>query len=162
MANLDEKGKFRQKWQVCQKFIKNLAKYSNEITKRGILCKWRFYEIDKFGKNLFKVWQKRHVDTCRLRKRRIWQGLRQWDNKTGILTVDDFTKMADLRKRGIEQSWTRIHPRAGKTSNEVAKTEILTNGEFRQIWRVHQKFIKGLAKYSNEVTKRGMLIVGDF
>ena len=37
MANLGEKGKFRQKWQVCQKFIKALAKYSNEMTKRGML-----------------------------------------------------------------------------------------------------------------------------
>ena len=38
MANLGGKGKFRQKWRVCQKFIKGLAKYSNEITKRGILA----------------------------------------------------------------------------------------------------------------------------
>ena len=44
MANLDDKGKFRQKWRVCQKCIKGLAKYSNEVTKS-----------DKFGKKLSKV-----------------------------------------------------------------------------------------------------------
>ena len=37
MANLGDKGKFRQKWRVCQKFIKGLAKYSNEMTKSGML-----------------------------------------------------------------------------------------------------------------------------
>ena len=47
VADLDNKGKFRQKYRVCQKFIKGLAKYSNELTKR-----------DKFGKKLSKVWQK--------------------------------------------------------------------------------------------------------
>ena len=59
-------------------------------------------------------------------------------------------------------NWARIHPRSGKTSNEVTKRGILTKGKFRQIWWVCQKFIKGLAKYSNEMTKRGMLTVGDF
>ena len=44
MGNLDDKGKFQQKWRVCQKFIKGLVKYSNEMTKS-----------DKFGKKLSKV-----------------------------------------------------------------------------------------------------------
>ena len=49
MANLDDKGKFRQKWRVrvCQKFVKGLSKYSNEMKKS-----------DKFGKKLSKVGQK--------------------------------------------------------------------------------------------------------
>ena len=58
MANLGEKGKFRQKWRVCQKFIKGLAKYSNEITKRGILTNGDFTKMTnlekiylRFGKN---------------------------------------------------------------------------------------------------------------
>ena len=50
------KGKFQQKWRVCQKFIKGLAKYSNEMTKRGILTNGDFTKIT-VGKNLFKVWQ---------------------------------------------------------------------------------------------------------
>ena len=37
MANLGDKGKFRQKWRVCQKFSKSLTKYSNEMTKSGML-----------------------------------------------------------------------------------------------------------------------------
>ena len=65
IANLGEKGKFRQKWRVCQKFIQGLVKYSNEITKKGHLDKWRFYENDKFGKNLFKVWRKLEQDDKR-------------------------------------------------------------------------------------------------
>ena len=58
MANLGEKGKSRQKWRVCQKFIKGLAKYSNEITKRGILTNGDFTKMTnlekiylRFGKN---------------------------------------------------------------------------------------------------------------
>ena len=58
MANLGEKGKFRQKWRVCQKFIKVLAKYSDEITKRGILTNGDFTKMTnvekiylRFGKN---------------------------------------------------------------------------------------------------------------
>ena len=54
MANLGGKGKFQQKWRVCQKFIKGLAKYSNEITKRGILANGDSTKMT-FGKNLFKV-----------------------------------------------------------------------------------------------------------
>ena len=39
MANLGNKDKFRRqkKWRVCQKLIKSLAKYSNQMTKRGML-----------------------------------------------------------------------------------------------------------------------------
>ena len=81
MANLGEKGKFRQKWRVCQKFIKGLTKYSNEKTKRGILTKWRFYENDKFGKNLFEVWQKL-----------------QQDDKRGMLIIVSFTKITYFAK----------------------------------------------------------------
>ena len=50
MANLGEKGKFRQKWRVCQKFIKGLAKYSNEITKRGILANGDFTKLTNLEK----------------------------------------------------------------------------------------------------------------
>ena len=52
------------------------------------------------------------------------------------------------------------------------KREILTNGDYKkkanfgrkcpQKWRVCQKFIKGMAKYSNKMTKRGFLTNGDF
>ena len=67
---LVEQGKFRQKWRVCQKFINSLARYSNEMTKRGILTNGDFTKITnlakiylRFGK--FKTrWQKRHVDNC--------------------------------------------------------------------------------------------------
>ena len=73
------------------------------------------------------------------------------------------------------ENGARIHQRFGKTSMEVTNRGILTNGDYNKIvanlgkkgkfwkkWLVCQKFIKGLAKYSNEMTKRGMLIVGDF
>ena len=142
-------------------------------SKKGYLDKWWFYENDKFGTNLFKVWQKLKQDDKRgmsiivgLTKmtfcetyRRIWQGLRQWDNKTVILTVADFHKNGKSGKKG---NWARIHPQSGKISNEVTKRGILTKDKFRQTWWACQKFVKGLAKYSNEMIKRGMLIVGDF
>ena len=138
--------------------------------KKGHLDKWRFYENDKCGKNLFKVWQKLKQDD----KRGMWVMVaftkmtyfakrtgefgKDWDNETtkqSYWQLAIFTKMANVGK------WARIHPRSGKTSNEVTKRGILTKGNFRQIWWVCQKCIKGLAKYSNEMTKRGMLIAGD-
>ena len=133
-----------------------------------ILRKWQIWK--QFISGLAKIrtrWQKRHVDNCGLYEndifyetyRRIWQGLRQWDNKTVILTVGDFHKNGKCGKMG---NWARIHPWSGKTSNEVTKRGILTKDKFRQTWWACQKFFKGLAKYSNEMIKRGMLIVGDF
>ena len=129
-----------------------------------ILRKWQIWK--KFISGLAKIktrWQKRHVDNCGLYEndifcetyRRIWQGLRQWDNKTVTLTVGDFHKNGKCGKMG---NWARIHPRSGKTSNEVTKRGILTKDKFRQTWWACQKFIKGLAKYSNEMIKRGMSI----
>ena len=50
MANLGEKGKYRQKWRVCQKFIKGLAKSSNEMTKRGILTNGDFTKTTNLAK----------------------------------------------------------------------------------------------------------------
>ena len=46
---------------MCQKFIKGLTKYSNEMTKRGMLIAGDFKDNDKFceggefGKKLSKV-----------------------------------------------------------------------------------------------------------
>ena len=51
MAILGDKGRYWQKWRVCQKFIKGLAKYSNEMTKSGMLTVGDFYKNDKFGEN---------------------------------------------------------------------------------------------------------------
>ena len=54
---LGEKGKFRQKWRVCEKVIKASAKYSNKMTKRCILTNGDFTKITnltriyRFGKN---------------------------------------------------------------------------------------------------------------
>ena len=88
------------------------------------------------------------------------------------MTVGDFRENGKFKKTG---NWARIHQRLGKTSIEVTKRGILTNGDynkkmanlgekgkFRQKWRVCQKFIKGLAKYSNEITKRDILTNGNF
>ena len=50
--------------------------------KKGHLDKWWFYENDKFGKNLFKVWQK----------------LKQ-DEKRGMSIIVGFTKMTYFAKR---------------------------------------------------------------
>ena len=81
---LGEKGKFRQKWQVCQKFIKALAKYSNKKTKE----RWRSYENYKYGKNLL-----------------VWQKFTQ-DDKRGMSLIVGFTKMTYFAKLRI---WQRIH-----------------------------------------------------
>ena len=86
MANLGEKGKFREKWRVCQKFIKGLAKCSNEIAKRGILRNGDFTKMTNFGKKLFKVWQKlkqddkrgMHVDNCGLYENDSWRFSQKW------------------------------------------------------------------------------------
>ena len=88
------------------------------------------------------------------------------------MTVGDFRENGKFEKTG---NWARIHQRFGKTSIEVSKGGILTNGynnkkmsnvgengKFRQKWRVCQIFIKGLAKYSNKMTKKDVLTNGDF
>ena len=49
MANLGDKGRFGQKWRVCQKFIKSLVKYSNEMTKGGMSTVGDFYKNEKFS-----------------------------------------------------------------------------------------------------------------
>ena len=69
MGNLNDKGKFQQKWRVCQKFIKGLAKYSNEMTKS-----------DKFGKKSSKVRQK------------IFKKLTKEMTKRGILKNGDYNR----------------------------------------------------------------------
>ena len=66
---------------MCQKFIKGLAKYSNEITKRGILTNGDFTKMTNLKKKLFKVWQK----------------LEQ-DDKRGMLITVGFTKMTYFAK----------------------------------------------------------------
>ena len=82
MGNLDDKGKFQQKWRVCQKFIKGLVKYSNEMTKS-----------DKFGKKLSKVWQK-FLKSWQKR----WQKGASW--QMGIIT-----EMANLA--AIHKVWQK-------------------------------------------------------
>ena len=75
------------------------------------------------------------------------------------MTVAIFSKMANLRKWGIGQE--SINGLAKPEMRWVTKREILTKGKFQQKWRGGAKFIKDLAKYSNEMTKKGMLIAGD-
>ena len=81
MANVGENGKFRQKWRVCQTFIKGLAKYSNKMTKKDILTNSDFTKMTNLAKNLFKVWQK----------------LKQ-DDKRGMSIIVGFTKMTNFAK----------------------------------------------------------------
>ena len=111
---LGEKGKVRQKWRVWQKFIKGLAKYSNNITKRGHLEKWRFYENDKFGKHWFKVWQK-------LKR----------DDKRGMSMIVDFTKMTYFAKpTNLERTETiRQQNRHIDSWRFSQKWQIWENGE---------------------------------
>ena len=52
MANLGDKGKFCKDGEYAKNsFIKGLAKYSNEMTKSGMLTVGDFYKNDKFGEN---------------------------------------------------------------------------------------------------------------
>ena len=80
MANLGEKGKFRQKWRVCQTFIKGLAKYSNKTTKKDILTNGDFTKMTNLAKKFLRFakiqmrWQTRHVDNCEFyENEKIWQ-----------------------------------------------------------------------------------------
>ena len=50
MANLGDKGRFGQKWRVCEKIVKRLAKYSNEMKKSGMSTVGDFYKNDIFSK----------------------------------------------------------------------------------------------------------------
>ena len=68
---MGEKGKFGQKWRICQKLkvIEASAKYSNKMTKSGILTNGDFTKLQIWQEfiGLAKIktrWQKRHVDNC--------------------------------------------------------------------------------------------------
>ena len=51
---LVEQGKFRQKWRVCQKFIKGMAKFSNKMAKRVILTNDNFTKITNLARIIYK------------------------------------------------------------------------------------------------------------
>ena len=139
---LGEKGKFGQKWRVCQKFIKGLAKYSNEMTKRSILTNNDFTKMTNLEKtylglaNIKTRWQKRYVDNCGLYENYIFcetgEFGKDWDNDTtkqAYWQLGIFTKMGNLGKGGTEE----------KSIHDVTKPQwggkkaILTKGKFPQI-----------------------------
>ena len=53
----------------------------------------------------------------------------KWNNKRSILTVGDFRENGKFEKTG---NWERIHQSFGKTSIEVTKRGILTNGGYNK------------------------------
>ena len=67
---------------MCQKFIKGLAKYSNEMTKRGILTNNDFTKITNLAKFIYGL--------ANLKK----------GDKRGMLIIVGFTKPANFA--GIE------------------------------------------------------------
>ena len=71
-----EKGKFGQKWRVCEKLIKGLAKYSNDLTKRGILTNGDFKKIT----NLVRIYRFGKIKTG------------------GMSIIVGFTKMTNFAK----------------------------------------------------------------
>ena len=87
MAIIITKCKFRRKRQISAKMasVPKIHQGFGQIfgwdNKKGHLDKWRFYENDKCGKNLFKVWQK----------------LKQ-DDKRGMSIIVGFTKMTYFAK----------------------------------------------------------------
>ena len=67
------------------------------------------------------------------------------------------------------EDWARIHQRFVKTSNEVTKRGILTNGDYKKMVKFRPKRQKSAKMESsrvwpkaNEITKRGILTYGDF
>ena len=152
MANLGDKGRFWQKWRVCQKFIKGLAKYSNEMTKS-----------DKFGKTLSKVWQKflkSWLKRCQKGAswqmaiitemanlatiHKVWQKLNEMTNEACWLFAI-FAKMTNLVKianLAISNEWL------AKNSNEMAKNGLLVIRDFYEDskWQIWEEYMKGLNK----------------
>ena len=84
------------------------------------------------------------------------------------MAVGDFHENGKLEKMG---KWARIYQRFCKTSNEVAKREILTNGDYKKMANFGRKreisakngeyAKKSLAKYSHKMTKKGIWTNGD-
>ena len=151
---LVEKGQFRPKWQVCHQA---LAKYWNKMTKGA--------------SSQMAVLRKLQI----LRNWQIWQGFVKGlakkfklDNQRGLLGAGNFHENGKLEKI------TRIHQGFCKTSNEVAKREILTNGDYKKMANFGRKRVisakmasmpkihQGLCQYWNKMTKRGILKNGDF
>ena len=116
--------------------VDNCGSYENDI----------FCETGEFGKDFIKGLAKHLNETTKEAHRQL----------------AIFTKMANWRKWGIgpesikglakpQMRWQR-----GKSWQMaiIRKWQILVEqGKFWQKWRVCQKFMKGMAKYSNKVTK---------
>ena len=85
--------------------------------------------------------------------------MKQWDNKTGILTVGDLHKNSKFEKMGIGQE--SINGLA-KSQMRWQRGEYWQKANFDKYGECAKTIIKDLAKYSNEMTKRVMLIAGDF
>ena len=68
------------------------------------------------------------------------------------MTVGDFRENGKFKKTG---NWARIHSRFGKTSIEVTKRGILTNGDYN-------KKTANLGEKGKFRQKRGILTNGDF
>ena len=58
---------------------------------------------------------------------KVWQKFKC--DIRGILTVGDFRENGKFKKTG---NWARIHQRFGKTSIDLAKRGILTNGDYNK------------------------------
>ena len=171
MANLGEKGKFRQKWRVCQKVIKGLAKYSNEITKRGILTNGDFTKMTRFdqrgtsiivdfkkmtyfGKpaNLARIetmrQQNRHIDSWRSsQKWQIWENFKWGDTEGNIGKRQISTNMASVPKihQGFGQN-IQIRWQKGACWH-LAVFRTMTNfAKIVNLARSYQRFDKNLQR----------------
>ena len=112
------------------------------VTKRANLT--RIYEIFITLTLIKTGWKKRHVDICGsyehdiLRNWWIWQGfIKGLAKKLNETTKEAFWQLAIFTKMA---NWVaRIHQRLCKTSNEVTKREILTNGDHKKMENLGRK-----------------------
>ena len=83
----------------------------------------------------------------------------KWDKERGLLTVGDFHESGIFEKM---ENWARQRGKYWQMAIIRKWQTLVEQGKFRQKWRVCQKFVKGIAKYSNKITKRVILTNGDF
>ena len=113
-----------------------------------------------------QIWQKGRVDNCGSYGNHTFYEIHQrsgkafkWDKERGLLTVDDFHESGILEKM---ENWPRQRGKYWQMAIIRTWQTLVEQGKLRQKWRVCQKFVKGIAKYSNKITKRVILTNGDF
>ena len=121
-----------RKWGTGQESIKGLAKLQMKENDKFWSNKGNFGKNGEYVKNSSRVWPNIQI---------------RWQKKKEILTVGDFTKLANWENGELGKNPSKF----GKTSIEVTKRGILTNGDYNK--KMANLGEKGKSRKNSECAK---------